>query len=106
MDGDGVFISAPPGSDRLITGLTSDSREVKPGFLFAALAGTHTDGARFVADAIERGAAAILAADPARFADLTVPLIADPNPRRRLALLAARFYAPQPAVIAAVTGTN
>jgi UDP-N-acetylmuramoyl-L-alanyl-D-glutamate--2,6-diaminopimelate ligase len=106
MDGDGVFISAPPGSDRLITGLTSDSREVKPGFLFAALPGSRTHGARFVAEAVSRGAVAILTADPARFADLAVPVIADPNPRRRLAQMAARFHAPQPAVIAAVTGTN
>ena len=52
MDGDGVFIATPPEGERLITGLTSDSREVKPGFLFAALAGTRTDGARFVADAV------------------------------------------------------
>ena len=46
-----------------ITGLTADSRAVRPGFLFAALAGSRTDGARFVADAVAKGAAAILAAD-------------------------------------------
>src|SRR5271163_2038814 len=106
MDGDGVFISTTPGGDRLITGLTSDSREVKPGFLFAALPGTRTDGGRFVAEAVSRGAVAVLTADPARFADLAVPVVVDPNPRRRLAQMAARFHAPQPAVIAAVTGTN
>jgi UDP-N-acetylmuramoyl-L-alanyl-D-glutamate--2,6-diaminopimelate ligase len=106
MDDDGVFISAPPRGDRLITGLSSDSREVKPGFLFAALAGTRTDGTRFITDAVNRGAAAILVADPAPFANLAVPVIADTNPRRRLALMAARFHAPQPSCIAAVTGTN
>ena len=43
-----------------ITGLTADSREVRPGYLFAALPGVQDDGARFIADAIKRGAAAIL----------------------------------------------
>ncbi len=43
-------------------GLTSDSRKVKPGYLFAALSGTRTDGARFVKDAVARGATAVLGA--------------------------------------------
>ena len=45
-----------------IAGLAADSREVKPGYLFAALAGSRTDGARFIADALARGAVAVLAA--------------------------------------------
>jgi UDP-N-acetylmuramoyl-L-alanyl-D-glutamate--2,6-diaminopimelate ligase len=106
MDGDRVFISATSWDERSITGLTSDSREVKPGYLFAALAGSRTDGARFIADAVAKGAAAILVGDPAGVGDLPVPVIADQNPRRRLARMAARFHAPQPGVIAAVTGTN
>ncbi len=51
--------------DGAITGLTADSREVRPGYLFAALNGVKTDGARFIADAVARGAAAILAGDTA-----------------------------------------
>ena len=43
-----------------IVGLTADSRAVKPGYLFAALPGSRTDGARYIADALARGAAAIL----------------------------------------------
>ena len=77
-----------------------------PGMLFAALAGSRTDGRRFVADAIARGAAAVLA-DPAfAAAGLGVPLVLDPDPRRRLALMAARFYGAQPRCIVAVTGTS
>ena len=45
-----------------LTGLASDSRKVKPGYLFAALAGTKTDGARFVKDAVARGAIAVMGA--------------------------------------------
>lgn len=91
-----------------IAGLTADSRAVRPGFLFAAIPGTKTDGRRFIADAVAHGAVAILTDEPGdaahRFPAVTV--IRDPDPRRRLALMAARFHAPQPRVIAAVTGTS
>ena len=89
-----------------ILGLTADSRQVKPGYLFAALAGSKTDGRRFIADAVKRGAAAVLAEPGLRLEEASVPLVADPNPRRRLALMAARLYGRQPHIIAAVTGTN
>ena len=90
-----------------VTGLTADSREVQPGYLFAALAGTKTDGARFIADALARGAAAILTGEDAEIdAASGVPVIRDANPRQALALMAARFYGRQPEIIAAVTGTN
>jgi len=89
-----------------VTGLATDSREVRPGDLFAALAGTRTDGGRFVADAIERGAVAVLAAPGAIAGDVLVPVLTDIDPRRRLALLAARFFGARPATVVAVTGTN
>ena len=90
-----------------ITGLTADSRDVAPGHLFAALAGSRADGARFIPDACERGAAAVLAGPRVSCADkLGVPLIRVDNPRRALALAAARFYSRQPDIMAAVTGTN
>lgn len=90
-----------------VTGLTADSRDVEQGFLFAALPGTKADGAAFIPDALRRGAHVVLTApgaEPARAGD-TVALF-DRNPRRRYAELAARFYAPQPHTIVAVTGTN
>jgi UDP-N-acetylmuramoyl-L-alanyl-D-glutamate--2,6-diaminopimelate ligase len=92
-------------ADLAIRGLTADSREVRPGFLFAALSGTKLDGARFIADAVRRGAVAVLA-DEVIKAEAPVPIVRDANPRRALALAAARFYPHQPAHIAAVTGTN
>ena len=91
-----------------LTGLASDSRKVKPGYLFAALAGTKTDGARFVKDAVARGAIAVMG--PPALADdvaaLGVRFIARDNPRAALAHLAAAFYAGQPETVAAVTGTK
>jgi UDP-N-acetylmuramoyl-L-alanyl-D-glutamate--2,6-diaminopimelate ligase len=96
---------------REIAGITADSRQVRPGFLFAALRGTQTDGRDFAGEAVTKGAVAILTDDAAALAldddrRRQVAIIADANPQRRLALLAARFYRRQPHTIAAVTGTN
>jgi UDP-N-acetylmuramoyl-L-alanyl-D-glutamate--2,6-diaminopimelate ligase len=104
--GPGVSVAGAGAETAEITGLTADSRAVQPGFLFAALPGSRTDGRRFIADAIARGAAAILAPADLTDAGLDVPLVPDPDPRRRLALIAARFYGRQPRWIAAVTGTS
>jgi UDP-N-acetylmuramoyl-L-alanyl-D-glutamate--2,6-diaminopimelate ligase len=96
------------GNDPVVAGLTLDSRKVKPGYLFAALAGTQRDGAAFVANAVGRGAVAILASPDAALPPLdpTIAVVRDANPRRRIALMAAAFAGLQPATIAAVTGTN
>jgi UDP-N-acetylmuramoyl-L-alanyl-D-glutamate--2,6-diaminopimelate ligase len=89
-------------------GLAADSREVKPGFLFAALSGTRTDGARFIEDAVMRGAVAVMGTPEISglATKLGVRFIPTSNPRQRLAQMAAEFYGAQPSVIAGVTGTN
>ena len=89
-----------------IRGLTADSRAVEPGFLFAALPGSKSDGRSFINDAVARGAVAVLAPEGTARPSDNVALIEDENPRRRLALMAARFYSRQPRTIAAVTGTS
>jgi UDP-N-acetylmuramoyl-L-alanyl-D-glutamate--2,6-diaminopimelate ligase len=89
----------------VVSGLAVDSRAVKPGDVFFALAGSKTDGARFIDAAIESGAVAIAVEHPPQ-ANYSVPFVATPNPRRALALAAATFYPRQPATIAAVTGTS
>ncbi len=88
-----------------VRGLAADSRAVEPGFLFAALPGTHTDGSRFVADALARGAVAVLG-DPALAATIEVPVLIAEEPRAALARVAARFFGRQPRTVAAVTGTS
>jgi len=106
MNGPAPFASNDPArAEPEILGLTADSRQVRPGYLFAALAGSRTDGRRYIEEAIGRGAVAVLATPDVRLLEANVPLIADANPRRRLSLLAARFYGRQPRTIAAVTGT-
>jgi len=93
-----------------ITGITSDSRSVEPGYLFAAVPGLSVDGRDFIDDALARGAQAVLAPSgvslDARATARGVQLVTNDNPRRGLALMAARFYDAQPRVTAAVTGTN
>lgn len=104
----GPEIAAPPGSDAIsVAGLTADSRQVRPGFVFAALSGSRADGARFINEAVRRGAVAILGASSAG-ALVQAPAVhlATAEPRRALALMAARFYGAQPATTVAVTGTS
>ena len=97
-------------TDPEIVGITADSRQVDPGFLFAALRGASRDGRAFAGEAVARGAVAILTDDAALALGSEsrgrIAIVTDANPPRRLALLAARFYRRQPQTIAAVTGTN
>jgi UDP-N-acetylmuramoyl-L-alanyl-D-glutamate--2,6-diaminopimelate ligase len=90
-----------------IAGVTSDSRSVRPGFLFVAITGIKLDGLRFVNDAIASGAVAVIAEKilSERLAP-NIAMIKVPNARRALALAAAQFYPRQPPAIAAVTGTS
>lgn len=92
--------------DREVIGLTADSRQVTPGYLFAALPGTRADGRDFIDQAVASGAVALLVPTGTKVAAGDVAVIEDDEPRQRLARLAARFYGRQPAVVAAVTGTN
>jgi len=97
----------PAGLDGVpISGIAADSREVRPGYLFAALPGVNTDGARFIPDALARGAAAILVTRGVKPASSEAAIIEDSDPRRGLALIAARFFGLQPETAVAVTGTN
>jgi UDP-N-acetylmuramoyl-L-alanyl-D-glutamate--2,6-diaminopimelate ligase len=87
-----------------VTGVTADSRKVKPGFLFMAIPGTKADGGQFAKQAIAGGAVAV--ASEQNIEGLGAAFIQVKNARRALALAAAKFYARQPKIIAAVTGTS
>ena len=91
-----------------IVGVTADSRAVVPGDLFAALPGSRADGRAFIADAVKRGAVAVLAPQGTAWPQGVPPrpIIMDPEPRQCLAQIAAVLAGPQPATVAAVTGTN
>jgi UDP-N-acetylmuramoyl-L-alanyl-D-glutamate--2,6-diaminopimelate ligase len=91
-------------SDSEVTGFAIDHRKVARGSVFGAFKGAVFNGEDFIGEAVNRGAVAVVArpeAQPDR-----VPLLADPEPRRLFADLAAKFYAPYPETVVAVTGTN
>jgi UDP-N-acetylmuramoyl-L-alanyl-D-glutamate--2,6-diaminopimelate ligase len=83
-----------------IAGLTADSRAVSPGYLFAALPGAKVSGVDFIAEAVGKGAVAVLAPTGATLDPALPPvtLIEHAQPRLRFAQMAAEFYG--------VTGTS
>ncbi|MFF4953561.1 UDP-N-acetylmuramoyl-L-alanyl-D-glutamate--2,6-diaminopimelate ligase [Streptomyces chattanoogensis] len=86
---------APAGaSDVQVTGITHDSRAVRPGDVYAALPGARLHGADFVAQAADLGAAAILTdpAGAARALETGLPVLAVENPRARMGALAVSIY--------------
>ena len=96
-----------------LAGVTCDSRQVTPGDIFVALAGTKTDGSRYIEEAFKKGCAAVLITTDAPVPpDLSggllakIPLLRSDNPRRALARLACLFYPRAPSTMVAVTGTN
>ena len=88
----------------LVAGLTADSREVEPGFVFAALPGTKVDGAKYIGQAFARGASVVIANEGSYSGSGLV--IETSNPRQLFARMAARFFGKQPDLTVAVTGTN
>jgi UDP-N-acetylmuramoyl-L-alanyl-D-glutamate--2,6-diaminopimelate ligase len=91
-------------SDSTVTGFAIDHRKVERGSVFGAFKGAVFSGEDFISQAIERGAVAVVARPEANVE--VVPLLADAEPRRLFARLAAKFYAPYPETVVAVTGTN
>lgn len=96
-----------------ITGIALDSRQVRPGFLFAALPGSNVHGAEFIPYALRMQAGAVLTdPDGARLAAAALAehpdtaLVITENPRQALAYAAALWFGAQPDCMVAVTGTS
>lgn len=103
-----AILPVAPGlpADLEVSGVTSDSRAVRPGMIFVAVPGVKADGSAYAADAQARGAVAVVADGKASMGSLSVPVISVDDPRLALARIASRFYARQPATMVAVTGTS
>ncbi|WP_306249814.1 UDP-N-acetylmuramoyl-L-alanyl-D-glutamate--2,6-diaminopimelate ligase [Parvularcula sp. IMCC14364] len=98
------LVNLPVGAgDAEIAGISADSRQIKPGFIFAALAGTVVDGREYIPQAENNGAVAIIAEPDTQ---ASIPLLSTAEPRLLLAQLAARFHAGQPEMTVGITGTN
>ncbi len=108
----GLGLRPAQGGDVAITGLSIDSRTVRPGHLFAALPGSRWHGARFIGPALRMGAAAVLtdragaAAAREVLAGASAALVVTEDPRMALAWAAALWFGAQPDCTVAVTGTN
>jgi UDP-N-acetylmuramoyl-L-alanyl-D-glutamate--2,6-diaminopimelate ligase len=83
-------IPASPSMQVIVHNIVSDSRQVQPGSLFVALKGTSNDGHRFIPDAIQRGAVAIVGTKP--LTKLDVPYVQVQDSHEALAYLAAAYY--------------
>ncbi|MDD5247131.1 MAG: UDP-N-acetylmuramoyl-L-alanyl-D-glutamate--2,6-diaminopimelate ligase [Candidatus Omnitrophica bacterium] len=95
-------------SDLPVTGVTADSREVQPGFIFVAVKGAKEDGAGFIREAISKGAAAVVGSSGAERTAAGAPFFAVKDPRLALAILTDGFYRhPSGKLkVAGITGTN
>jgi UDP-N-acetylmuramoyl-L-alanyl-D-glutamate--2,6-diaminopimelate ligase len=90
-----------------VGGVSADSRAVKRGDLFVAIAGGKTDGGKFIPAAVAAGAVAIVAESrPGALLPPVVAFVRVGNARRALAQIAAKVFPRQPQTIAAVTGTS
>ncbi len=87
-----------------VTGFALDHRQVAPGNVFGAFKGARFDGEDFIGEAVQRGAVAVVARSEAKVEGAAH--IAAAKPRKAFAALAAKYYAPYPGTIVAVTGTN
>jgi UDP-N-acetylmuramyl-tripeptide synthetase len=94
-------------TDRNVTGITSDSRQVTPGVAFVALKGAADDGHKYIFDAISRGANVVVAQETVNVPE-EVCLIVASNSRHVLAVMADIFYDhPSGKVkVVGITGTN
>jgi UDP-N-acetylmuramoyl-L-alanyl-D-glutamate--2,6-diaminopimelate ligase len=100
-----IFPLDPNLRDAEVSGVTADSRAVKPGYVFFAVPGVRADGLSFAAQAVANGAAAIVAGRrPPEAPDC--PLIVVEDVRAALSEAAAALYPRQPECIAAITGTS
>ena len=98
------LLNQPLQNDVEISMMTADSREVKPGALFAAIPGTASDGRDYIESAIAKGASAILSTKG--LADMPIAYVGVDEPRETYAQIAARFFPGQPDILVAMTGTN
>jgi len=88
-----VWFSDQTDFDVYIEGIKIDSRQVKPGDLFVALKGDHTDGHLFIKNAVSQGAAAVIGTEPlSQWKTLPVPYIQVKQDRKALAEISAAFY--------------
>ena len=90
----------------IIKGLSTNSKEVKNGYIFFAIKGNHNNGEKFIKEAINKGASVIICSNNCKYKNKKVLIIKEKNIRNVVSKIASRFYKLKPKNIIAVTGTN
>ena len=90
----------------IVKGLAVDSKKIKKGFIFFAIRGFKSNGERFIKEAIEKGAIAIVCSKECTFLHQEIPIIKSTNIRHLLSEISSKFYKLKPKNIIAITGTN
>jgi len=105
---EGEILAHKGGLDCAISGLTLDSRRVVPGNVFFALPGLRADGARFIDEAVSRGAVAVVAPTMPAHPPARVAFVQVADARATLARVAQRYYRfpDRDLTVIGVTGTN
>ncbi len=89
-----------------VTGLATNSKKIKKGFIFFAIRGFNSNGEKFINEAIKKGAVAIVCSNKCSYSNKELPVIKSSNIRYLLSDVASKFYSSKPKNIIAVTGTN
>ena len=89
-----------------INGLAINSKEVRKGYIFFAVKGNHSNGEKYINEAIDKGAVAIICSNKCKFKSNQIAVFKTKNVRNFLSRIASRFYKLKPKNIIAVTGTN
>ena len=89
-----------------VKGLAVDSKKIKKGFIFFAIRGFKSNGERFIKEAIEKGAIAIVCSKHCSFSHEAIPILKSTNIRHLLSEISSKFYKLKPKNIIAITGTN
>jgi len=94
------------GSNIFISGIATNSNEVKKNYIFFAIRGNKLNGEIFIKDAIKKGASVIICSNKCKFKDDKIKIIKTSNIRHLLSEISSKFYKLKPKNIIAVTGTN
>ena len=89
-----------------VKGLAINSKKIKKGYIFFAIKGLKSNGEKYIAEAVKKGASVIICSRKCKYKNEKIPIIKTSNIRNYLSQIASKFFQLKPKNIIAVTGTN
>ena len=89
-----------------VKGLAINSKKIKKGYIFFAIKGLKSNGEKYIAEAVKKGASVIICSRKCKYKNEKIPIIKTSNIRNYLSKIASKFFQLKPKNIIAVTGTN